>query len=157
MHVYISQEAARDDPDVLILAPLSRYASAKIACITRGGGFDVHQDRKLYFVIECKQKGGPLYAGGFHKCGETIGWEESHLRGSRISPHFDNGEIEYYSLRQNSVVPYRVLVLTDDVKMVEVSRRGGVTPIMIIKQDELSPKRGTPSAPGLHAAAPTAT
>ena len=109
----------------LYTTPSIRYAAAKIAAITRGGGFDVFQDRKLYFVIECKQKGGPLYAGGFHACKETIGWEESQPRKSRISPHFENGEIEYYTVRKNSVVPYRVLVLTDDVEMVEVKTSDG--------------------------------
>jgi hypothetical protein len=32
-------------------------------------------------IIECKQKGGSLGCGGFHKCGETIGFEIEAPRG----------------------------------------------------------------------------
>jgi hypothetical protein len=115
----------------------------------------------MTIVIECKQIGGSLACGGFHKCPETIGWENdaprntvslisvppclSHFHASNvfletslrvlgtsaffqaiislktvpdsilllcffaqsISPHFGNHEIEYYTVRRNSVIPCR--------------------------------------------------
>jgi hypothetical protein len=34
----------------------------------------------MTIVIECKQIGGSLACGGFHKCPETIGWENDAPR-----------------------------------------------------------------------------
>lgn len=92
-------------------------------------------------VLQCKQMGGGVSVGGFQKCGDTIGWRLNEPpRGQRISPvvpvrppallrasyaipgtllgsdaaHVgQNHEIEWYTMRRSSVLPYRVLLKVD--------------------------------------------
>ena len=55
--------------------------------------------------------GGGLILGGYHVCagGESLGRASDAPPRSRISPYFDDGQIEFYTLRRSSVVPYRLL------------------------------------------------
>mmetsp|Transcript_30485 Transcript_30485/g.76649 ORF Transcript_30485/g.76649 Transcript_30485/m.76649 type:complete len:843 (+) Transcript_30485:280-2808(+) len=165
--VHMSQKGATEKVDPnwsapdrnctrLYTTPSIRYASMKVNRLTRGHGFAQSAGKKLFFVIECKQKGGPLFQGGFHKCGETVGFEESNPRGARISPHFDNSDIEYYTLRRSSVIPYRVLVMTEDLRLVETRTPGGGTretpertwrDVKWVRKDQ--PEYGALGTPGL--------
>mmetsp|Transcript_14126 Transcript_14126/g.34386 ORF Transcript_14126/g.34386 Transcript_14126/m.34386 type:complete len:845 (-) Transcript_14126:87-2621(-) len=165
--VYMGQKGATEKVDPnwsrpdrnctrLYTTPSIRYAALKVNKLTRGHGYAQSAGKKLFFVIECKQKGGPLFHGGFHKCGETLGFEESNPRGAKISPFFENSEIEYYTLRKSSVVPYRVLVMTEELRLVETRTPGGgvrETPEKAWRQTKWQrinhPEYGARGTPGL--------
>jgi hypothetical protein len=81
-------------------------------------------------VLQCRQQ------PDFEVCGETVGWERQHP-GERISPHFANSEIEWFTKRRNSIIPYRILIKLIEPKCVvkwpNLPRNGSVTKAQIAK------------------------
>ena len=117
-------------------SPSIRYAHLKLKALTRNGGFIVHGNKRLSFVLQCKQMGGAITVGGYHRAEEQIGFTESQPKGTRISPFFRNEDLENYTLRKSSVVPYRVLVKVENAVFMPAWTSTG-DPLMVPEQ---SPK-----------------
>ena len=138
--------------------PSIRYALLKLNAMTRNGGFAVHGSKKLFFILQCKQMGGALNVGGYHRTGEQIGWADSMPTGTRISPYFLNEEIENYALRRSSVVPYRLLVKVEEATFMPAMTSTGDALLVPeqshkeIKWDRnLNPAYASQTLPGLQA------
>ena len=126
--------------------PSILYAHLKLNAMTRNGGFTFHQGRRLTFVLQCKQMGGALMVGGYQRAAEQIGWTESKPKGSRISPIFQNEDLENYSMRKSSVVPYRVLVKVEDAVFTPAWTSTG-DPLMVPAQTQKDKKWSRTMAP----------
>ena len=138
--------------------PSIRYALLKLIASTRNGGFVVHEGKRLSFVLQCKQMGGSPNLGGYHRAAEAIGFVERNPRGSRISPYFENSDIENYALRKASVVPYRLLVKVEDADFMPAWTASGEK-LLVPRQSQkelkwtrsFAPAYGSQTLPGLKA------
>ena len=136
--------------------PSIRYALLKLNAMTRNGGYAVYGRKKLYFILQCKQMGGALNVGGYHRAGEQIGWADSKPQGSRISPYFLNDQIENYTLRRSSVIPYRLLIKVEDAVFMPAMTSTG-DPLLVPEQTQrdikwnrnLAPAYASQTLPGL--------
>ena len=115
--------------------PSIRYAWLKLNALTRNSGFVVHEGKKLSFVLQCKQMGGASTLGGYHRIAEQIGWTENQVHGriTRISPVFENHDLENYCIRKSSMVPYRLLVKVEDASFMPAWSDTG-EPLMVPEQ-----------------------
>jgi len=138
--------------------PSIRYAMLKLAALTRNAGYVPFQGKRISIVLQCKQMGGGVSVGGFQKCGDTIGWRLNEPpRGQRISPVVPNHEIEWYTMRRSSVLPYRVLLKVEEleVRQVQIPGSGEVVtgPAMAYKDVKWKradqPPFGSMTLPGL--------
>lgn len=139
-------------------SPSIRYTALKLGAMTRHGGYIVHEGKKMSFVLQCKQMGGALVVGGYHRAAEGIGFTESQPKGSRISPIFQNDDIENYSMRKSSVVPYRLLVKVENSMFMPAWTATG-DPLLVPEQSQkelkwsrtLAPAYASQTLPGLRA------
>jgi hypothetical protein len=80
-------------------------------------------------VLQCRQQ------PNFEVCGETIGWEREHP-GVAISPHVSNSEIEWFTKRRSSIIPYRILIKLQEPRLIvrwaELPGNG------LVKRDEIA-------------------